>query len=228
MCADKTKKQIKMVQMGTAETVCLCRDVPNPKPSDVVRILKNQPEAMEKDLTIIDSDLIIPSVGEIDLIGVSKGCLVMVSIVSQLSSHHLGQAAGIYEWARENWSVLQHAYSGISTRFSIRICHLCADIQPQTQQLIPFLSNMPLEVFRYRCLESAQTRMLMLEKIVSDKKPEQAAVKATASPRHQSPTLQMRANVELTEEEIGDFFKDEVPPHDTEDEITYTGPYFNS
>lgn len=228
MCADgKMKKNMKL-QTGNEETMCLCRDVPNPTPSDVARLLKNQPEAIEKGLTIIDSDLIIPSVGEIDLIGVSKGCLVMVSTVSQLSSHHLGQAAGICEWARENWNVLEHAYAGISHQFSLRICHLCAEIQPQAQQLMPFLANMPLEVFRYRCLESAQTRMLVLEKVVADKKPAPPAIKADPTPRYQPTALRTRTDVELTEEEINDFFKDETPLRDADDEVTYTGPYFNS
>ena len=206
----------------------LCRETATPPLSEIVGLLKKQPEAIEPGLLAVDGDLFIPSVGEIDLVALSKGGLLMISTFGELTAHHLGRAAGIKQWVKENANVLARAYSktGLSEKFPVRILFLCAEIDPQAQLLMSLIADLPLEVFRYRCLESAQTKWLTVEKVVINKK---SAVSARNVVIPSPESL-------LTDEEIGEFF-DAEPSGEPEqefgdiidhDETTFPGPYFNS
>lgn len=215
----------------------LCREAASPPLSEIVKLLKKQPQAIEPGLIAVDGDLFIPSVGEIDLVALSRNQLVMISTFVDLTAHHLGRAAGIKQWVKENANMLARAYSkaGLRDKFTVRILFLCAEIDPQAQLLMSLIADLPLEVFQYRCLESAQTRWLTVERIAIDKKPAPQLRNVVISPPR-LPNISIKPESLLTNEEIGEFFEDELSAETDQefgdiisvDETTFSGPYFNS
>jgi len=214
MADNFSQKHIHLVGTSTsdAETLHLCRQVVSPSPSQIATLLKNQPETIEAGLSAIDCDLIIPSVGEIDLIGISKGRLVLVSTFGELNADLLGRAAGIKQWAYENASILKHLYKihGLGENFSPRILFLCSEIDASARLLIPLLSDLSLEVYRYKCIESTKARWLIVEKADANETINLPSNNTKIAPRGMS-DFQTKASAILTEEEIGEFFTIEKP-----------------
>lgn len=216
----------------------LCREVVHPSLTQIAELIQKQPQAIEADLVAVDRDLVIPSVGEIDLIALSHGSLVLVSAFGRLTAEHLGKAAGIKQWVSENASVLRRVYAayGIERSFSLRILFLCSELDPQAELLLSLLNDFSLEIFRYRCLASSDAKWLVVERIAIKKKQEVGAASIVLEPR-KTIAPAMKTGAELTEEEINDFFGGEAsscntgwldPEMNEDDENTYSGPYFDS
>lgn len=191
-----SERHIKLAQTPLTKDLELCHEVATPPLSQITHLVKRQPEAIERGLTAVDSELVIPTVGEIDLIAISGGRLVMVSTFTELVSEHLGRAAGIKLWAIENGSVLKRVYQhkGLGKNILPRIIFLCSDIHPRARQLMFSIADLSLEIFKYRCLESANTQWLIIEKVLG------------------LSHVPLKTHVELTEEEIGDFFRNDDSP----------------
>lgn len=213
----------------------LCREIAPPSVAEIAELIKNRPDSIEAGLVSVDFDLFIPSVGEIDLVAVSKGRLTMVSIFSELTADHLGKAAGIRQWTMENATVLKRVYLGESKEeFSPRILFLCSDVDQRALLLMKMIADLPLEICRYRCLESGENKWLAVEKVAVEK-PAVNTVRPQAFKSRPALKLSSLRGAELTTEEIGDFFEGEadLDTHEfgdivVHDETTFPGPYFNS
>jgi hypothetical protein len=176
------------------------------KLSRVAEILKKRPSTVEKGTATVDSDFFIPAVGEIDMVGVKEGRLILACVVENLQSRHLRQLPEICRWARENSRLLAQAYraKGLCDGFSICVWYLCAEVDPEAQLLLPSLADFPLKIYRYR----SAGKTLKVEPLSG--KPKTEVIK-----------IPTNLNFELNEKELGAFLS-------SDDEITYTGPDFNS
>ena len=237
MGADPAQKPIHLdANLPNGEgAISICREVAAPVLSEITKLIIGKPDAIEAGLVHLDSDLFIPSVGEIDFVGASKNQLVMVSIFGELTADHLGKAAGIRQWTQENATVLKRVYLVDSHReFSPRILFLCSEVDGRAILLMKMIADLPLEIYRYRCLESGGQRWLAIEKVSEAKKATQP-LKIPANLRRSTAKLPLKFHVELTDEEIGEFF-DAAPDLESpefgdiinHDETTFHGPYFNS
>ncbi len=206
----------------------VCREVSSPPLSDIRELIKGRPDSIEAGLVSVDFDLFIPSVGEIDLVAVSNGRLVMASIFGELTADHLGKAAGIRQWSQENQTVLKRVYLGDSKPdFSVRILFLCSEVDSRALLLMKMIADLPLEIYRYRCLESGQNKWIAIEKVAAEKKALEP-VKIPANPRKKAAILPSQFHIGLTDEEIGDFFDMPVEAECQESGDAFEGPYFNS
>jgi hypothetical protein len=176
----------------------------------VTELLKIKPAVVESGTTAVDDDLFIPLVGEIDMVGVSRGRLILACVFDELQSRHLKQLPDIHRWAQENSKLLEHAYraKGLSKGFSICIWYLCRAVGSDAELLLPALSDFPLNIYRYRTVKSKGRESLAVEQLAV--KPQTDVIK-----------IPTNINFELNEQEMGEFLK-------TDDEITYTGPDLNS
>lgn len=204
----------------------LCREVGSPPLAQITSLLKKQPGVIEPNLTAIDYDLVIPQVAEIDIIAVSKGRLVMIGVIEELSTDHLAMAAGVKQWSIENMNVLTKVYSekGMEKNSPPRILLLCSGIKQNSHLLMSLLGNLPLEIFCYRCMETTRGKLLTIEKISADK--ELFETKMPAFTR-----------IDLTDEELKDFFKTEpaaetltasLNEYMSTEETPFSGPYFTT
>jgi hypothetical protein len=242
MGADPAQKTVCANLPNEEGAISICREVAAPTLSEITKLIISKPDAIEAGLVHLDSDLFIPSVGEIDLVGASKNQLVMVSIFGELTADHLGKAAGIRQWTQENATVLKRVYLSDSQKeFAPRILFLCSEVDGRALLLMKMIANLPLEIYRYRCLESGGQRWLTIEKVSEAKKAAPGRGDLSRPHPHSSNSRQRQAklpsqlNIELTDEEIGEFF-DGAPDLEnpefgdiiTHDESTFQGPYFNS
>lgn len=204
----------------------LCREVNNPSLSQISQMLKKDPGAIEPGLTIIDGDLVIPTVGEIDLVAASADSLLFISIFIHLTAEDLGKAAGIKKWMEENSELLKQEYAAKGKKLTCepRIIFLCAGIDPYAFCLLPLLNNLPLDVMRYRSMQAGQDKWLTIEKIIPKEFPEYEV----GLPRRakndfvQSNPFEKYKPAELTAAEINDFFV----PQSNEEDLDFSGPYF--
>ena len=221
--------------MAAKKDMRLCREIKNPPLLRINELLKDQPQVMEEGITLLDNEVVIPAIGEIDHIAATQGRLTLISIFAALNPNHLSKAVGINRWVQENMNVLKHEYSkkGIVKDYNPRILFLCSDINSAAMSLLPLLNNLPLEVLRYRCLQSGDDRWLAIEKIYPDQK-EVLAKEAidlieyeVGLPRRHCDddpprnSLKKYQPIELTADEIGEFF--DAPP---DEELDFSGPYF--
>jgi hypothetical protein len=197
--------------------VHLSREIVSPPLTEVSEFIKRQPESLEYGLVPVDSDLIIPSVGEIDVIAVSNGTLILVSTFQKLTCDHIGKATHIKQWVADNAHILRHVYAahGLQRYFPVRILFLCSELDPQARTLMTLLDNQNLEIFRYRCLASSQTRWIVVEKVEIERKEDSSTRTVVIAPRPRT-IPKVRVDTELTEEEINDFFDGEMTPEDNE------------
>jgi len=221
-----------------AQEIHLCREIQAPSLNRIAEMVRKKPDVIEPGIKVLDYDFFIPNLGEIDFIAASKGNLVVVSTYTKLNADHLGKAVLIKHWVLDNYSIIRHVFKdmGLSDCFDIRIVFLCSDIDPATRLLMSMLTELPLEVYGYRCMEGAQMRWLTLEKLTEDKKAELPVYK-TATANKQIASLTAKPQIELTKEEIGDFFKAEAATSPngeaSEDalldpDLSFDGSYFNS
>jgi len=166
----------------------------------VAEILKTGPAVVERGTIPVDGDLFIPSVGEIDMIGINAGRLILACVVGELQSRHLRQIPEICRWARENSRLLAHAYraKGLSAGFSISVWYLCTEVEPEAQLLLPSLGEFSLNIYLYR----ASGKSLKVERL-------------GGKPRADIIKIPTNINFELSEKELGAFLS-------ADDEITYT------
>ena len=220
-----------------------CREVKNPPLSQISLMLKKDPGVITPGLTLIDSDLVIPMVSEIDLVAASQKDLLFVSAFTHLTAEDLGKAAGIKRWMDENTDLLRQEYAakGNLSSFEVRILFLCAGIDPYAFCLLPLLNNLPLEVMRYRSIESGTEKWLTIEKVVPQEFPEYEVglPPRTCNDTAPLPSFKKYRPIELTDAEINDFFDSApapakntspslksafAPPPD--DGLDFNGPYF--
>jgi hypothetical protein len=177
------------------------------KSSKAADILKVRPSVVESGTTPVDDDLFIPSVGEIDMVGIKGGRLILACVMDELGGRHLKQVPELFRWARDNSKLLAHVYreKGLQEGFSIGIWYLCAEIEPEAQLLLPSMNDLPLTVYRYR----PSGRSIAVEKMAGI--PKADVIKIPTS-----------INFELSEKELGAFLSS------SDEEITYTGPDSNS
>lgn len=236
MGADPAERPVRLDETLAHEdgAMRICREVSAPSLSDISKLIAGKPDSIEAGLVHMDSDLFIPSVGEIDIVGASKGRLVLVSIFGELTADHLGKAAGIRQWAHENATVLKRVYlSDSKEEFEPRILFLCSEVDNRALLLMKMIADLPLEIYRYRCLESGGQRWLAIERTASEKKMPQ---RIDLEKRRAVTRIPSQIHVELTDEEISEFFETEpaIEEHRefgdiiTHDETAFPGPYFNS
>ena len=172
------------------------------KLSHVAELLKIRPSVVESGTAPVDNDLFIPSVGEIDMIGVRSGRLILACVFDELEGRHLKQLPEIYRWVRENSRLLAHVYraKGLSEGFSFSIWYLCTAVEPDAQLMLPSLGDLPLVIYCYR----PDGGSLAVERF-------------TGKPKKNVIEIPTNINFELNENELGAFLA-------TDDEITYTGP----
>lgn len=155
---------------------------------------------VESGTAAVDSDLFIPTVGEIDMLGVRSGRLILACVFDELEGRHLKQLPDIYRWVRENSKLLAHVYraKGLSEGFSFSIWYLCAAVEPDAQLMLPPLSDIPLVIYCYR----PNGGTLAIERF-------------TGKPKKNVIEIPTNLNLELNENELGEFLA-------TDDEITCT------
>lgn len=218
----------------------LCMEIKNPSTARILDLIRQEPQVIESGIILIDSDLVIPAVGEIDLIGLSEKRISFISIFAALTAEHMGRAAAIRRWAEENLEVLKHEYSsrGLTVPGEQSILFLCSQIDPLAIPLIPLLNNLPLEVLRYRCLESEGGRWLAIERIIGeeDLKYEVGLPRRTGDDEKTKKKIEKFKAAVLTEEEINEFFQTEKPrPAESpkqlfapapDEGLEFSGPYF--
>ncbi len=176
----------------------------------VRELLKTDPAVVESGTITVDSDFFIPYVGEIDMVGVRSGRLILACVTDELQGRHLRQLSEIFRWVRENSNVLAHVYQakGLSEGFSISIWYLCESIGADAQLLLPSLVDFPFAIYQYRSVKSKGRELLEVKQVGLKTKVDVIKIPANL-------------NFELSEKERGAFLS-------SDDEITYTGPNFNS
>ncbi|MFH1874018.1 MAG: hypothetical protein ABH859_02395 [Pseudomonadota bacterium] len=202
------------------------RNIFNAPLTEIIHLLKQNPKVIDPEIHPIDADLFIPNIGEIDIVGVDANHLVMVSTFIDIREDHLRKAANINQWVFENLSVLKQTYAtkGLSHNFTPRIILLCARVHPSANPLLPFISDLPLEVFRYQYFKNETNRYLELTKV----EPNQNRIKTASSPLFTK--LPTRKDVELTAEELGAFYEAAAELEgeaEAAPALDFDGPYFN-
>jgi hypothetical protein len=206
----------------------------------ICELIEREPSIIEAGIILIDRDLVIPSVCEIDFVGLSEKRISFISIFESLTANHMGKAAAVKRWAEENSEVLkrEYAYRGLSVPDKKSILFLCSQIDPLAIPLIPLLNNLPLEVLRYRCLESGDAKWLAIERIIGeeDLKYEVGLPRRTGDDEKPKRKIERFKAAELTEEEINEFFQIEKPRPpaalarlhvpESEEILDFEGPYF--
>jgi len=208
--------------------------------SQVIAFIQENPQIIDAGITPVDRDLIIPSVGEIDLIGVSNNNLVMISTFLELNEEHLRRAPSINQWVFENISVLKHTYfqNRITHHFSPKTIFICSRINESAEPLIQFLSDLPLEVYKYEPVVIGNNVSLNLKMVINDTPLKGSCQKTNIN--NIFTKLPSREEIALTEEEVSEFFEDaedsffptqyeesdaHVPA--MENETFFKGPYFS-
>lgn len=178
--------------------------------SEIINLVKQEPEAIEPGIIAVDSDIVIPNVADIDLVAISNYRLLLISVLINLSVEDLKKCNGINRWYFENASVLNHLYGsrGLNQNSHPKVVFLCSRINPDAFPLVSLLTGNSLEVLKYKCVEDGRRIWLSIEK-----------------PRLKPPSgMPKSTQVELTAEELGAFFDEK--PESSMNPPEFGGPYF--
>lgn len=187
--------------------------------SKIVRLIRKQPDLITAGMKIVDSDLVIPSVCEVNFIAIADNNLLVLNVFDKLTAENLGKAAGISQWIYENAHILRHVYAdmGLYHHFSPQILFLCSSMATNASQLLPILSELPLHVYNYQYTEEG------LNYSFTTKKVPVREITPITSP---SGTLLKMPHVELTPEELNAFFGPPARQPEVKNDPDFSGPYF--